>query len=141
MNRKDFLKSLLVGAAIAPTLIAAKADPVQTANDFNLINSVKDPVSFVGNGIEVYNDFSESFDEMPYLSGRTITIEGIHKSHEADVHALFMDRNERNYVITLPTETNPSILVFSGYLTQFKKDGAIVIQVMCSNPKLQMQYL
>lgn len=150
MNRKDFLKSILVGAAIAPTLIAAKADSVQTANDFNLINSVKDPVSFVGNGIEIYDDFRELFSHVRYISGRTITIEGIDESHAGQVNALMMDRTARNYVINLPARLNtsfcsrfekPSTLVFSGYLTQYEIGDTISIQVMCTNPKLDFQYL
>jgi hypothetical protein len=151
MNRKDFLKSILVGAAIAPTLIAAKADPVQTANDFNLINSVKDPVSFAGNGVGIYNDY-DAFEKPYIITGRTITIDGIHDSHGGQINALMMDRTARNYVINLPADASlntsfctgfekASTLVFSGYLTQYEIGDTISIQVMCTDPKLDFQYL
>lgn len=140
MNRKDFLRSLIAGAAIAPTLFTAKADPVETANDFIAISNVDNPVSFSVTDISIHNDIVThwigDYEQVHHLVGRDVTLHRVDVSHIGNLESLIMDRNPRNYVITLPK----GILVFSARMSSFiynESTKGYEVELYCTAPEMK----
>lgn len=134
MNRKDFLKSLVAGVAIAPTLFTNKTGAAYAA-DFAVINRVDNPVSFRASGVDVLNHFVEmpAGNEWPeqVQAGRDFTIKGIDRSCVGSLESLITNREPRNYVISLPR----GILVFTGLMemvTPNMDDYTYTFRVCCT---------
>jgi len=138
MNRKDFIKSLIAGAAIAPTIILAKEGPVEEANNLILLSNVKDPISFTAIDVVITNNyeiFGYGFPgPEPILTGRIVSLRGVPMVFIGDIEGVCVMGKERNFIIPYKNGT----MVFTGIITSYSFGDMceLDVEIICTNPKM-----
>lgn len=124
MNRKDFFKSLIVGAAILPTLTKVSAKEAEIPS---IVSPDVDALFIKCDSIQIDYEYNHGINIETYLgapnrllTGKRITLNGINKSefNSLDI-AMGKARTERTFLIG--SDQNKSLI--TGFMTHLDYNG------------------
>jgi hypothetical protein len=131
MNRKDFIKSLLAGIAIAPALLKAEAaDPAQHLVDIEELSAVPYAFEFNCDGFMIdrtsfdWIQISCSVGTETSLEGADLWTYGIARSRFKEIERLFYDPRPHQCIARIKlVDGRIDVLAFTGYLSFFQQSG------------------
>ncbi|MET7253452.1 hypothetical protein [Dyadobacter fermentans] len=129
MNRKDFLKTLIAGMAVAPAVLRAEAkNPVEHQADIEQLNEVPNAFEFDIDGYAIdratfnFVSISCAVGSETVLEGADLWTYGLSSRHSKDILRLFYDPRPHQCIarMTRP-DGKVDVLAFTGFLSAFKQ--------------------
>jgi len=137
MNRSDFLRSLVVGAAIAPTILMA--NPKQDITNEKILNAIHDGHFFTADDINIYNDWSEDYyedKEHPKLIGRSVSFSARDVQKFQEKVDMFFEKEAHNFCIRFKDK----YILFTGIISQISgSPHKLDLSVTCTNPNVSLK--